>query len=85
MHGDTLPPLAAPPEWTGTPDEWAEMRARIIVGVAQTPDVRGASAADYAAARADLVRRTASDTHARGTAAQIARATARYTRKDTAR
>jgi hypothetical protein len=40
-----LPPIAAPPEWRGTPTEWTEARARIIASTAAHAAKTGGNAA----------------------------------------
>lgn len=80
-----LPPLDQPPDSAErvTEAEWLDMRSRIIA--AQTPDVRGLPVADYAAARAKLIQQAAADRHTQDMATQTARATARYTPKESTR
>ena len=75
-----LPPVTAPPEWTGTPEEWTAARGRIIAGQQQA--VRSMPGPEFRAALAALDHDDRRAYRAAIEAAELRRIAARFPTKE---
>ena len=74
-----LPPVAAPPQWTGTAAEWTSYRDRVVAKL--RPNVRDLPADEYSAQRAGVIDQADHDRRAADSAAELRRIEARHSSK----